>query len=57
MRARILFACAVSLTAVSVAAATVAETDWPVYGGALANTHYTPLNQINTSNVSQLVEA
>jgi len=28
--------------------------DWPVYGGALENTHYSPLAQINNSNVKQL---
>src|SRR6266571_2952520 len=28
--------------------------DWPVYGGALENTHYSPLAQINKSNVKQL---
>ena len=28
--------------------------DWPVYGGALENQHYSPLTQINKSNVKQL---
>ena len=28
--------------------------DWPVYGGALENTHYSPLAQINKSNVKHL---
>jgi len=28
--------------------------DWPVYGGQLANDHYSPLTQINRSNVSGL---
>lgn len=32
------------------------ETDWPVYGGSEANTHYSKLNQINTGNVSKLQE-
>ena len=28
--------------------------DWPVYGGALEGEHYSPLTQINKSNVKQL---
>jgi len=28
--------------------------DWPVYGGAPEGTHYSPLSQINKSNVKQL---
>jgi quinoprotein glucose dehydrogenase len=28
--------------------------DWPTYGGQPANDHYSPLNQINKSNVSKL---
>ena len=28
--------------------------DWPIYGGDSANTHYSPLKQINKSNVKQL---
>src|SRR5437667_11906532 len=31
-----------------------ANRDWPVYGGALENQHYSPLTQINKSNVKQL---
>jgi len=31
-----------------------ATTDWPVYGGQLAGDHYSPLTQINRSNVSAL---
>jgi quinoprotein glucose dehydrogenase len=30
------------------------QTDWPVYGGASDNIHYSTLKQINTRNVSQL---
>ncbi|HEX6822359.1 MAG TPA: PQQ-binding-like beta-propeller repeat protein [Candidatus Sulfotelmatobacter sp.] len=30
------------------------ETDWPMYGGDSAKTHYSPLQQINTANVTQL---
>jgi len=33
---------------------TSTELDWPTYGGNSENTHYSPLNQINKSNVSQL---
>jgi quinoprotein glucose dehydrogenase len=32
------------------------ETDWPVYLGTPANTHYSKLTQINVNNVSQLRE-
>jgi quinoprotein glucose dehydrogenase len=28
--------------------------DWPIYGGAAENNHYSPLSQINRSNVRQL---
>src|SRR5438874_2067871 len=28
--------------------------DWPVYGGNSQNTHYSPLTQINKSNVKRL---
>lgn len=28
--------------------------DWPIYGGSPDNTHYSPLKQINRSNVKQL---
>ncbi|HEY6467282.1 MAG TPA: PQQ-binding-like beta-propeller repeat protein [Candidatus Acidoferrales bacterium] len=30
------------------------QSDWPVYGGDSADTHYSPLDQINRSNVSKL---
>jgi glucose dehydrogenase len=30
------------------------QQDWPVYGGGPENTHYSPLTQINRSNVAQL---
>jgi quinoprotein glucose dehydrogenase len=30
------------------------QQDWPVYGGAPENTHYSPLTQINRGNVKQL---
>jgi quinoprotein glucose dehydrogenase len=31
--------------------------DWPVWGGSPENTHYSPLTQINRSNVAQLAQA
>src|SRR5882757_9138920 len=31
-----------------------ANVDWPVYGGQLANQHYSSLTQINRNNVSKL---
>ena len=30
------------------------STEWPVYGGNKERTHYSPLEQIDTSNVSRL---
>ena len=38
-------------------AALYAQTDWPVYGGNLGNTRYSPLNQIDTTNVAKLAQA
>ena len=35
-------------------AASKGQTDWPVYGGASDNIHYSKLKQINTGNVAQL---
>jgi quinoprotein glucose dehydrogenase len=32
------------------------DTEWPVYGGSAANTHYSTLSQINVGNVSKLQE-
>ena len=43
-----------SLWAAVTCAAAFAQTDWPTYGGDLAGTRYSPLKQINTTNVSQL---
>jgi len=31
-----------------------AQYDWPVYGGSPENNHYSPLTQINRTNVKQL---
>src|SRR5215472_9033770 len=33
------------------------ELDWSTYGGNSENTHYSPLNQINAANVTQLEQA
>ncbi len=38
-------------------AATREQLDWPVYGGAAENNHYSNLAQINRNNVKQLVMA
>jgi len=42
------------LWVVVTSAAAFAQSDWPTYGGDLAGTRYSPLKQINTTNVSQL---
>ena len=34
-----------------------AQSDWPAYGGNLANTRYSALDQINTQNVTKLAQA
>ncbi len=36
---------------------TSAQNDWPTYGRDLAGTRYSPLKQINSANVAQLVRA
>src|SRR4051812_45635038 len=33
------------------------QTDWPTYGHDPGSTHYSPLKQINTSNVANLTRA
>ena len=38
----------------SVAAQERRMVEWPVYGGSLAAQHYSPLDQINASNVKDL---
>ena len=35
----------------------VADRDWPIYGGQKADDHYSPLAQINRSNVGKLAVA
>lgn len=35
----------------------VSDTDWPEYLGGLDRNHYSPLDQVNTSNVDQLTKA
>src|SRR5690348_9210310 len=34
--------------------ASTQQKDWPIYGGGSLDDHYSPLNQINRSNVSKL---
>src|SRR6476661_6290831 len=41
----------------STAPARGADADWPMHNRDLAGTRYSPLNQINTSNVATLVKA
>ena len=48
----------VSLLAVAAVGQTkIAPGDWPMYNRDLAGTRYSPLTQINTTNVSQLKQA
>ena len=49
--------CAILLLGAALAAAQTAKTkpgDWPMYNRDLAGTRYSPLTQINTSNVTKL---
>src|SRR6478736_5687641 len=39
------------------AQSTKAAADWPMYNRDLASTRYSPLNQINTTNVTKLTQA
>ena len=43
-----------STSSIDEATAKPPSNDWPVYGGQLANDHYSALTQINRSNVSRL---
>ncbi len=58
MRPHITLACVTTLVAVtSIATLLGARTsngEWPTYGGTLASTRYSPLDQINASNFSKL---
>jgi len=45
------------LCAAAMVPALYGQTDWPVYGGDLGNTHYSSLSQITPANVSKLVQA
>lgn len=53
------FLFAVTILCVSLVGLTyqAAETDWPEYLGGPDRNHYSPLNQINTTNVGQLTQA
>ncbi|HTZ90506.1 MAG TPA: PQQ-binding-like beta-propeller repeat protein [Alloacidobacterium sp.] len=42
---------------VSIAAQVRAQSEWPIYGGQLAQDHYSPLEQINRANVKNLAVA
>src|SRR6188768_49648 len=58
MRRYITLACVTTVvTAASIVTLLSARTtngDWPTYGGTLASTRYSPLDQINASNFSTL---
>src|SRR5215813_8645463 len=41
-------------TALTAKAQTTQQNEWPVYGGQLAQDHYSPLTQINRANVKNL---
>src|ERR1700689_5500 len=49
--------CSVLFSAAAMLPALSAQNDWPAYGHDGANQKYTSLNQINSSNVSNLVQA
>ena len=49
--------CAITVLCAAILPALYAQTDWPVYGGDLGNQHYSKLDQINTGNVTKLVQA
>jgi glucose dehydrogenase len=53
-RQLVLVLATLGILALASAPASDAGTEWPVYGGDSANTRYSPLSQINTSNVHQL---
>ena len=44
----------IAVAGIAVASAQNKATEWPTYGADLANTRYRPLDQINSSNFSQL---
>ena len=52
MRTAIVLICALSALPI-----VYGQTDWPAYGGDLANTRYSPLDQINTQNITKLTQA
>src|SRR4051794_32193735 len=55
--AKILTILVVASWAFAVSQVTPQKGDWPVYGHDAAGTRYSPLNQINTANVSRLQRA
>src|SRR5215471_18736097 len=51
-------ACKYTLAAAIIACSVAsAQNDWPTYGRDLAGTRYSPLKQINSANVAQLIRA
>ncbi len=47
-------ACTVAVAGVTEAAAAAAPSGWPAYGGDAGGTRYSPLEQINATNVADL---
>ena len=54
LAANLLFASAQSRVSAPASVHKTSQTNWPVYGGQLAQDHYSTLAQINRSNVQQL---
>jgi quinoprotein glucose dehydrogenase len=54
VRALVLVCSSVGLTSAAVAQSGVASGEWRTYGGDLANTHYSPLDQISAANFNKL---
>ena len=57
MPAFISYLCIVLLSITACRFARAADSQWPVYGGDQAGTKYSPLDQINRTNVQQLAPA
>jgi glucose dehydrogenase len=47
----------ISFCLLAAAGVMCAQSDWPAYGGDVANTRYSALDQINTQNVTKLAQA
>jgi glucose dehydrogenase len=56
MRIRLAAICGAAAMVAAIQAQSVRPGDWPIYNHDLAGTRYSPLTQINTSNVAKLTE-